>query len=854
MFCAKLTLPFSALVRSFGAMRTSLPHRHASWLLLLVAGSACSGNGAKHSHHQDPSSTHDSGPDDAGTELLPDGAIKSPVDGGSGDGDGDAGPHHGLDGSIQGDASTSHDGGQRPDGGAPDAGDPFQPIDPPYPMPVPDVGLCGVPSAGCACPLAGFPGRAWDLPEDGDALAVGDVNGDNTPDLVTGDDSDGVQVLFNTGHGTFIVGGQYDGKADGVPALGDINGDGKTDIAVADHYVRTISVYLNTGNGTFAAKVDYTGGNTQPDILTDAPSLALVDMNGDKHTDIVTPLSVLLNQGDGTFGAPKVYSTGKQVLVADFNGDKKPDVASLDSAITVSLNAGDGTLKASGYVDVVPNLSGAYAAYLAVADFNGDHKLDLVGSYINFQEDSIGGVSVALGKGDGTFAQPVAMWLKKFSTNVTTADVTGDGKQDIVVSITRDADLVYVLPGKGDGTFGDPVTYYLPSNDNVVAADLDGNGTVELVAASGDKVMVLDNPGHGSLRTAQGGDVWTPYGVAVGDIDEDGYADVVSADVQASEVDLLLGAGDGTFKGPYAKLPAGMGPRSVVIGDLNDDHTPDLVSANGKSGDVSVLLGKGKGAFADAASYPAHTTPTSLVLGDLDGDQKNDLVVANWGSSDVSVLLNQGQGVFAAAKNYAVARNPTSLALGDVDGDSKPDLVVVSYNGRATLLHNQGDGTFVTQAVYATGAGGVSVALADLDGDKQNDFAVANPARDGATLTVLLNQGKGVFGPRINYPFGRGTGIAALVVGDFNGDGLPDLAGVDASSSRVALLANTGGGIFGAPVPFGAPVKGVYDSQTFAPTGLALGDFNGDELPDLALAGAERNEVSLLLNAPSCVK
>jgi hypothetical protein len=333
-----------------------------------------------------------------------------------------------------------------------------------------------------------------------------------------------------------------------------------------------------------------------------------------------------------------------------------------------------------------------------------------------------------------------------------------------------------------------------------------------------------------------------PSSVAIGDLDGDQVPDLAVANAFSDNVSILLGVGYGTFAAAV-NYAAGNYPISVAIGDLDGDQVPDLAVANAFSDNVSVLLGVGDGTFAAAVNYAAGDGPWSVAIGDLDGDLAPDLAVANYLDDNVSVLLGLGDGTFAAAVHYATGDWPRSVAIGDLDGDQVPDLAVANYafpfSGNVSVLLGLGDGTFAVAADYAAGNGPHSVAIGDLDGDQVPDLAVANsgtwPTFDG-NVSVLLGVGNGQFAAAVNYAVGDEP--SSVAIGDLNGDQVPDLAVANSGWDNVSVLLGLGDGTFAAAV---------YYPAGNGPRSVAIGDLNGDQVPDLAVANGYSGNISVLL-------
>ena len=311
---------------------------------------------------------------------------------------------------------------------------------------------------------------------------------------------------------------------------------------------------------------------------------------------------------------------------------------------------------------------------------------------------------------------------------------------------------------------------------------------------------------------------------------------------------------------PRTRFATGYDPWSVSMGDVNGDGKPDLTTTNGGSASVSVLLnttapGATTPSFALQTQFATGIRPESLWMGDVNGDGKPDLAIVNGGSDSVSVLLNTtATGAttpsFAPQAQFATGSAPRSVSMGDIDGDGKPDLAIANAAGSVCVLLNRtapGDTTpsFATQEQFATGSNPKSVSLGDIDGDGKPDLAIANLSSD--SVSVLLNTTApgattASFAPQ--HPFATGSGPNSVSMGDFNGDGKPDLAVVNGGSVSVSVLLNTTAP--GASTPTFVPQTQFTTGR--GPNSVSIGDINGDGRPDLAIVNFGSNSVSVLLN------
>jgi hypothetical protein len=335
-----------------------------------------------------------------------------------------------------------------------------------------------------------------------------------------------------------------------------------------------------------------------------------------------------------------------------------------------------------------------------------------------------------------------------------------------------------------------------------------------------------------------------PYRIISADFNNDGNADLAIADWLSNQLVILLGNGDGTFQ--KAKTMSVGAPADLAYGDFNQDGNLDLAVIMEQGTVVTAFLGDGKGGFKKEVSYPTGVEPESVTVSDVNMDGHADIIVADRGTNgkgDVLVFLGAGSGKFANPAKYKVSGGPFHVAAEDLNGDNAPDLAVAQFDsGGVAVLINDGAGKFKKPAIYDAGGGEVmDVQIGDLRGDGKQDLVIANLTQG---MVVLLNKGDGMFGkPSIYLPScSECQAPEACVVADFNLDNNLDVACV-ADYGESYLFHGDGKGGFPTQIGFNETIGNVGGFS------LAVGDFNNDKVPDLAIPLELKGKVAIMLNA-----
>lgn len=658
-----------------------------------------------------------------------------------------------------------------------------------------------------------------------------------------------ITILGNNGDGLFgsvtafanrPPGDSSTGYAANSIAAADFNGDGRIDVAEnsVGYQVGSEQTMVFLNRGLFAA-----AGPGQPSI---GGSMAAADFNGDGKVDLAVcqshgdVLTVALNKGNGEFLPPSQFSipyadlrSPNPIVVADFNGDGRPDLAvvSLD-VVSVLLNS--------------PNRPPTGVSISSTATPAGQGAGTVVGTFTTEDPDAAVPFSYSLVKGEGSSGN---VYFQIAGNMLKTAAPLDVGNYSIRVRSTdagglfRDEQLVIsVIPP----IFAPYVRYALNQSGlgGVTAGDFNGDGKPDLAVAfpQQDVVGIMFNKGDGTFAldvdyaTGRG-----PGDMAAADFNGDGRIDLAVANYSDNTISVLLNAGDGTFA-PHVDYATGRGPGRMAAADLNGDGKIDLAVANYTDSTITVLLNVGDGTFLPRMDHAAGTAPKFLVVADINGDGRPDLAVADFGrevevnnnnvvtnvvvEAGVAVLLNKGDGTFGPKTDYVAPIHPSGLVSADFNSDGKLDLAwwgstgdsLFAPNGVVAVLLNKGDGTFGPEADFPVPLNTPTMVVADFNGDGHPDLALGGQKGYFHYIVIMLNNGHGALSTKATYDLGY-TYVFNMRPADFNGDGNID---VNVGGYPGPLLLGNGDGTFSVVLNLGSP-----------PT-TVVADFNGDGNPDLA--------------------
>jgi len=539
-----------------------------------------------------------------------------------------------------------------------------------------------------------------------------------------------------------------------------------------------------------------------------------------------------------------------KVAVADVNGDGKPDLvftlagdSSADPVVGPSLDVmlgnGDGSYQPARRTVLDPDPRASVGSPL-LADLDGDGDLDVV----------IGSpdVQIVLGDGQGNFT--LGDHFAAPGGTFRLGDLDRDGHVDIALA----GNGVTLVFGTGGGHFAAPISIDPTSVYQALEiADINGDHVPDLVVIGSSLVVFRgrgDRTFEAPVMATPAGDVGL-HGLAVGDLDADGFADIVTSGLVASSgtatIETWLGAADGSltrrgqrtiFADHRTDLPPPTFVPVLAVGNFDRNTMLDVVVTYANRDAYFLLKGNGTGDLTSSTPIVPGAGLGTITSADADGDGLVDLVVAN---STIELLLATPDGGFRAPFgirtffDFIDHHGSTVLfAAGDLDGDGKLDFVDGSLDvdleqdvGRLEVapLSGGGFGGRYALSPFRGDVGTQAIFLRDIDGDGDLDMLASR----GATVTVLFNPGNGQFGSRVDYmpaelKVGRG-----FTVGDINGDHRPDIVVAEQTPGfldvSIRVMKNDGAGHFS-------------DLSSFPGDGIwFLHDFNGDGRDDLVTSG-----------------
>lgn len=759
---------------------------------------------------------------------------------------------------------------------------------------------------------------SWEITVPGSTtsdVTLGDLDGDGDLDAVVMNSLQTSVVLLNQGSGYFLPLDNPGSMPSGVSArLGHLDGDGHLDLFIAKH-LDACQVWLGDGAGGFTDTGQSLGGTYS------RSTMELLDVDGDDDLDAILPSNstadpneIWLNDGSGSFsnsGQNLGSNFTQSLATGDVDGDTLPDlVFGNNGPNTVWLNDGDGTFSLS---PSSPGIGTTTAILLRDVDGIDGPDLVVINGSLTGQANE-----VWLNDGSGSFTDSGQSLGSAFSLSGALDDLDGDGDPDLLEGtagnqlnriwlndggvftdsgLSLGADRVDIIAaGPLDCTTGDDFFFAGFEGPSLVwfgggnaapfdsgqrlgsfqaacgaAADLDGDGDLDVALGSlGGVIRILLNDGGGRF-TDSGLALYNGSGnntsaLAIGDVNGDDLPDLIAANSpQTGTADqrdrIWLNDGNGGFTLDPDFLDDQNGS-AIAVADVDGDDDLDILIGNGNSdlgdpGENSLWLNDGFGNFTEVNTFGIGNTK-SFALADFNGDTHLDVFIGKTGNEPNRLWLGDGAGNFSpTAQGIGSSRTNVCIAF-DFDGVNGPDVFCGNFNQGSTLWLNDGSGFFTDSGNNFGSNSTRSAAAVDADGDGIRDLFIGNGVNNPDPDQVRTNNGSAVF------TFLQSLGderTAAVLAGDFTGDGIADVFTADTGGrhvvwNRAATCPDVVGyaesyGLFGAnTLPEADPDGDGLPNWAELAFNLDPGAIDAEPLGDFATATSGLPRVTLISSDP----
>ncbi len=719
-------------------------------------------------------------------------------------------------------------------------------------------------------------------------IAIGDLDGDGKLDMVVVNGGPSVSIFQNISSNGSITASSFAAKVDLSTntsprdvAIGDLDGDGKPEIAVVDASAgagtNAVNVFRNISTpgtitiGSFSTKVGFStgalsNGVAMSDLDGDGKLDLMVSNTGSNTVSVLRNISAVGSITAGSFDSKVDFATGgtpREVVIGDLDSDGKPDLISVNGDNTMSVlrnTSSTGTITASSFSAKVDFVTGSGPRGVSLGDLDGDGKIDVAVA-------NTGSITVSVFRNTSTtgsininsFASKIDFAAGSVADDVAIGDIDGDGKPDLVcansggnsISIFRNTNTTGVPTissfSPASGPVGTSVTI-TGTNFNATPAN-------NIVYFGAVKAQITSVTSTQLVVTTPVGATYQPITVTVNGLT-----------ASSAQPFIITFPGSQSFDAnsfaPKVDLTTNTNPSNIAIGDLDNDGKPDMVLVNQGDNSISIFRNTGtdgninSNSFAPKFNLSVGSSPYWPAIGDLDGDGKLDIAVANVFSNSVSVFRNISvagtltSSSFSARVDFSTGSAPTSVAIGDIDLDGRHDLATSNqFSNSVSILKNTGSSGNITSSSFAapvdlaTGSTPSCAVIADLDQDSKPEVVLVN--QNSQTISIFKNvSSSGVvnsssFATRIDLPSASPHRVS---VADIDGDGKSDLV---SAGQPISVYQNIG-------------TQGVINTGSFAqkidfPTGngpyyLPFGDLNGDGKIDLVVPNSADATVSVFRN------
>ena len=739
------------------------------------------------------------------------------------------------------------------------------------------------------------------------SMDFGDINGDGKTDVIVpnyafNENLPQVVVFINSSANgiislaspvSFTSGGGY-----GI-AVSDFDLDGLPDIASSnnDQYNPIVSFHRNTSFGgivSFATKIDLSFGVNPRGITTgfinddNKPDLIVANQYGSSisvYINTSTPGNISFSSLPNLSTTPGSYC--EQVVVGDFDGDDKADIA-----VTNNNNSSIGTISvfkntSAGGVSFAPNVDfttgynwGPYA--INISDMDGDGKPDMVvsnqiaSSAISvFRNNSTVGAISFEPKVDFNGLQP--------SRYVVANDLDNDGKPEITTATGLTYSIFRNTVDKPNITSISPADACAGTTINITGTNFTGATAVSFGGVPATSFSVISSTNISAV-VGNGASGMVSVTTAVGTGTANGFtytgpcvlSPIINSftPTSASQGTLVTITGQNFSTTPSgnvvyfgavkAAVSASTSTTLSVIVPSGATNRPITVTTNNltahSSKPFTLTFTEGdsceefsSSSFAKKQDFFAGGGPYSVTIADIDGNNKTDVFIANSSSNNISTLRNISSlnfNAFASTENHNVGTQPLGICYGDIDGDGKQDLAAVNYASNTVSvfrnMSSEGVIYYAPKIDFVTGSNPRNIFIQDINADGKPEIMVSNFGSN--TFSVLRNtsSGTGVISFASQISFATGNGPAGIFVLDMDGDNKADLAVTNLQSNSVSIFRNTS--LNSSTISFDPKIDFATGSQ---PVSIFVNDLDNDSKPDIVVSNNGSSTVSILRNLSS---
>ena len=687
------------------------------------------------------------------------------------------------------------------------------------------------------------------------ALALKDLNKDGFVDIVVANyGTSNIGIFFNEGNGQFQKQILYSTTHDSHPSsvgIGDLNNDQHADIVVANSNHENIGIFFNEGNGTFTQQITHHIATKEsfPQYVN------IGDFDQDTNADVVildsinNQIHILPGYGNGSFSNLATYDSisGSKPLFALIHENQ--------SALVVVNSGTSNIMVLNGYFSDPSVRESMYLigrnsrpSSVVVYDFNDDGELDMVVN--NFNENHI---VIFYGIGDGSFVRGNSYSTGENSSPqyICIGDLNHDQRMDIVVANSNGGGISIFL-GKENGTFAPMIAYSNGIGSSPwFAAIEDFNNDTHLDIACTNRgpgtISIWFGVGDGSftnLTVYSSTRYFLGNGIAVGDVNNDNHLDLIVVMEILAKPGVFLGSSNGNFTLiTPSSAETEMTGFTIVVTDFNRDDNLDCAIVYSTSGVVGIHLGNGNGTFQSHYITVAQNLGELyyVVAIDFNNDNYLDLAVTSFTTSAIAILFGDGNGNFELGRLYSVdyASNLYALAIADLDHDNQLELIPTYWGtGYVSILTQYNAAKFSNENTYSTGSAPntYSLAVGDLNNDNQTDVILANSGTDN--LSIRFGSHNATFLSDIIYPLQSNSYPQYVLTGDVNKDEYFDLIVVNSKSNTMNLILGYGNGSF-------ADSMSYTTGDNSRPYFVTMTDLNNDNRSDLIVANEGTNEIGI---------